>query len=75
MENLKHTVRWKKTSTSSSKFKEDSLLMEEGMHNHQSPTKDNEDYLPKQGGKYKRIKRIPLFQLNLLSLVVCCFSS
>ena len=63
-----------KTSTSSSKYKEDySLLMAEGMHIHQTPLKDNEDSLLKHGGIYKRIKSFPFFQPNFLFPVVCSF--
>ena len=63
-----------KTSTSSSKYKEDySLLMAEGMHIHQTPSKDNGDSLLKHRGIYKRIKSFPFFQPNFLFPVVCSF--
>ena len=63
-----------KTSTSSSKYKEDySLLMAEGMHIHQTPLEDNEDSLLKHRGIYKRIKSFPFFQPNFIFPVFCSF--
>ena len=59
-----------KTSTSSSKYKEDySLLMAKGMHIRQTPLNS----LLKHRGIYKRIKSFPFFQPNFLFPVVCSF--
>ena len=63
-----------KISTSSSKYKEDySLPMAEGMHIHQTPSKDNGGSLLKHRGIYKRIKSFPFFQPNFIFPVFCSF--